>query len=303
MVHIITATLKDVDVGKVHPIEADLPAGSTASKPGYFVSLPVIPGRGDPFTSEWQGGLSKPKKTMHSIAVRLSDLDSANSVASTIRRAAVLCGAPDRPLEALFTEKVASTQTSASKSSKMRNADITELVTAGLSVEVIITSIRQAPTKDFDLTPTGLIALKKAHVVDEIISAMQNNNAVVEAAPTSEARAHPKYDPSLAEPPKANPPRAAPTSQDSCAGVEMMGLYQNEIFDRAMGGGVVEWLAKVRNNTSVTKIVVIGWRDVYGEQKTAQLQIRGGEIASPRLDLTQARMIAPVTEVRVVSCQ
>jgi hypothetical protein len=82
-----------------------------------------------------------------------------------------------------------------------------------------------------------------------------------------------------------------------------MGLYKNEIFSREMGGGVVEWLAKIRNNTGVTKIVNFGWRDVNGQQQTSQVQIRGGEIASPRLDMTQARVIPPISEVQVLSCQ
>ena len=81
-----------------------------------------------------------------------------------------------------------------------------------------------------------------------------------------------------------------------------MGFFQNEIFDRAMGGGIVEWLAKIRNNTSVTKIVVFGWIDSYGQQKNSQIQIRGGDIASVRVDLTQARFIAPVRDLRLVSC-
>ena len=88
-----------------------------------------------------------------------------------------------------------------------------------------------------------------------------------------------------------------------CPGIELMGLYKNEIFDRAMGGGVVEWLAKIRNNTAVTKIVVIGWRDMYGQQQKTQVQIRGGDIASPRIDMTPARAIPPVTDLRILSCE
>ena len=88
-----------------------------------------------------------------------------------------------------------------------------------------------------------------------------------------------------------------------CPGIELMGLYKNEIFDRAMGGGVVEWLAKVRNNSSITKIVVIGWRDSVGQQLRTQIQIRGGEIASPRVDMSQARVIPPVANLRLLSCQ
>lgn len=82
-----------------------------------------------------------------------------------------------------------------------------------------------------------------------------------------------------------------------------MGLFKNEIFSREMGGGVIEWLAKVRNNTSVTRLVTLSWRDVYGQQKRASVQIGPGHIASPRLDMTQARVIPPVANIQVVSCQ
>jgi hypothetical protein len=105
-----------------------------------------------------------------------------------------------------------------------------------------------------------------------------------------------KYDAPLAQPEK-------PPADNGCSGIENMGIHKNTAISAAIGGGVVEWLAKIRNNTSVTKIVVFGWRDMYGQQQRSQVQIRGGEIASVRLDLTQARVIPPVTDVRVLSCQ
>lgn len=67
--------------------------------------------------------------------------------------------------------------------SRMTNADILKLVAAGLSESVIITSIRQAPIKDFDLTVTGLIALKKAHVSEGVIAAMQEKATPIASAP------------------------------------------------------------------------------------------------------------------------
>lgn len=70
-----------------------------------------------------------------------------------------------------------------------------------------------------------------------------------------------------------------------------------------MGGGIVEWLAKIRNNTGVTKIVVFGWRDAEGQQRKSQAQIGGGAIVSVRVDMTQARYIAPVADVRLLSCE
>lgn len=68
--------------------------------------------------------------------------------------------------------------------SKMTNADVIQMVGAALSDQVIITSIRQAPAKDFNLTPTGLIALKKAGVSDAIIIVMQEVSASAKSTST-----------------------------------------------------------------------------------------------------------------------
>lgn len=309
--------------------------------------------------------------------------------------------------------------------SKMTNADVVEMFKAGLSEQVIITSIRQAPTKEFDLTPPGLIALKKAGVSDTVIQVLQEVSApakslsvgssdktrpdvaenarddanarlkqelmlivprlvtaqkngdqatinkllpddfvfgksalkadymqlikawsdysftveiadanlgfegetavltgvqVIRSPPSSGAMKDKfigrfvkrdgqwqmvaadlsKYDETPAEPKKTAP---VPAAQNSCSGIESLGLYKNEVMSGAIGGGLVEWLAKIRNNSAVTKIVVFGWRDMYGQQKKAQVQIRGGDIATPRLDLTQSRVIPPVADLRVLSCQ
>jgi len=197
-------------------------------------------------------------------------------------------------------EKPAESETSQNQTfktaSKMTNDDVVQLVAAGLSEQVIITSIRQAPTKGFDLSPTGLIALKKANVPDAVIAVMQEKPTAEQTPPASEAKTPSKYDPTLTKQ-TASPP------QDSCSGIESLGIFKNTAIDPAIGGGVVEWLAKIRNNTNVTKIVVFGWIDMYGQQKKAQVQIRGGDIASVRLDLTQARVIPPERDLRLLLCQ
>ena len=60
---------------------------------------------------------------------------------------------------------------------KMTNDDIVQMAAAGLSEQIITTAIRQAPAKEFDLTPAGLIALKKAGVPDAVVLVMQEVNA------------------------------------------------------------------------------------------------------------------------------
>ena len=307
----------------------------------------------------------------------------------------------------------------------MTNADVVEMVAARLSDQVITTSIRQAPAKNFDLTPTGLIALKKAGVPDAVILVMQEVDASVKPVATgsdkmptdekslaandpnatirrefvrierliakagiagdsasidkflaedfmlslpdgkvqnkeqylkqvkpqknlatigmenidiklegesaaltgvvvynfkngaiykgkftdkfvksdgqwkiisSQVSYASKYEAAAAQPEKLS-------ADNGCSGIEPMGIFKNTAIDPAIGGGIVEWLAKIRNNTNVTKIVVFGWIDMYGQQQKAQVQIRGGDITSVRIDLTQARVIPPVRDLRVLSCQ
>lgn len=57
----------------------------------------------------------------------------------------------------------------------MNNADVIKLVSAGLSPEVVSSSIRQASEHAFDLSVDGLIALKTNKVPDTVISAMQQS--------------------------------------------------------------------------------------------------------------------------------
>lgn len=77
------------------------------------------------------------------------------------------------------TAQASQSKPASSAASRMTNADVIQMVTAGLSEQIIIASIRQAPAKDFDLTPTGLIALKKAGVADTVILVMQEVSASV----------------------------------------------------------------------------------------------------------------------------
>lgn len=297
-----TITLKDVDVGKLLSKEIAAVPGATMSKPSYGIIVVALSDRGDPFLSESDGYAGgKAKKSVRAVRVRVREQKMGNQAVEVFRRAAILCGAPSQPAATAVTEpvekkEISPTNPASTASSKMTNDEVIQLVTAGLSEQVIITSIRQAPNRDFDVTPTGLIALKKASVPDAVIVVMQEKATPEQAPSASEAKTPPKYDPTLARPEK-------PPADNGCSGIENLGLYKNALMDPAIGGGLAEWVVKIRNNTGITRIVAFGWRDMYGQQQTAQVQIRGGDIARPRLDLTQARVIPPVTDVRVLSCQ
>jgi len=164
---------------------------------------------------------------------------------------------------------------------KMTNNEVIQLATAGLSDQVVATSIRQASNKDFDLSITGLIALKKAGVSDAVILVMQE-------------KSHPPQLPSTS-PPTVTPPQPS----NGCEGIEAMGLFKNNTGV----AGLIEWLAQIRNNGGVTKIVIYGWMDQYGQQQKGQVQIQGGQISSIRLDLTQNMYIPPVRNLQLISCQ
>jgi hypothetical protein len=234
------------------------------------------------------------------VRIRVRERDAATALAAKLRSASILCGAPDVAVATTAPAPTAANASPSTDKSSMTNTEVVALVSAGLSDDVVMTAIRQAPSKHFDVTPMGLLALKKAHVSDGIISTMQSSAETSKPAPASADAPAPKYDASLAN---VRKPAPAPTAAQGCDGVEMMGVFQNEIFDRAMGGGVVEWVVKIRNNTGVTKIVGFGWIDSYGQEQRSQAQIRGGDIASLRVDLTQAKMIAPVRDAHLVSCQ
>ena len=91
-------------------------------------------------------------------------------------------------------------------SAAMTNQDVIKMVGAGLADDVIVTAIRQAPRRAFDLTPSGLIDLKLAHVPDAIVRAMQ---AVEDTAPP---RTAPESRPVPAAAPPASPRPMAPAS-------------------------------------------------------------------------------------------
>jgi len=59
---------------------------------------------------------------------------------------------------------------------QLKNSDVISMVKAGLSQDVVITAIRQAKRRAFDLSPSGLIALKNARVPDAVIAVMQSTD-------------------------------------------------------------------------------------------------------------------------------
>jgi hypothetical protein len=81
----------------------------------------------------------------------------------------------------------------------MTNADVISLHRAGLSSEIIVNAVGQAPSRRFDLSPAALLELKSAGVGEAVILAMQNTAALTPLAvvevnrPPSLAQAHTAY--------------------------------------------------------------------------------------------------------------
>jgi hypothetical protein len=78
----------------------------------------------------------------------------------------------------------------------LTNADIVDMVASKLGDQIVLNAIRDAKARAFDLTPSGLIGLKRAGVSDAVIVAMQQSQtntaqsapAVPTSAPTTAAR-------------------------------------------------------------------------------------------------------------------
>src|SRR5262245_24955012 len=90
----------------------------------------------------------------------------------------------------------------------MTNQDVVKMVAAGLAEDVIMTAIRQAPRRAFDLTASGLIDLKLAHVPDAIVRAMQATDSEPAAVPPPAAPTPPPGRLPPASMPIAPPPPA-----------------------------------------------------------------------------------------------
>jgi hypothetical protein len=192
--------------------------------------------------------------------------------------------------------KTQSTAAEPKTPAKMTNADVVAMAAAGLSAEVIVKAIETASSKDFDVSPTGLIALKKAKVPDTAISAMQDSGPKDQAAQPKVAKVQSKYDPSLAESPKSV---GTPATQDPCSGMELLGVFKEDM--RPMSPLII-YLAKIRNGTNVTRIVTLQWLNMYGEALQTTAEISSGQIATLKLAAQEPFQRQP-TNLRLSTCR
>jgi hypothetical protein len=99
--------------------------------------------------------------------------------------------------------------------------------------------------------------------------------------------------------PEQTAPPPPPAPAEPCAGVEMMGLYK---VDMRPASPLIVYQAKVRNGSSVTRIVAIGWQDLYGQEQQTAGQVKPGDIATFNLGPQKPFERQPI-DLRVKSCE
>lgn len=163
-----TLSLRDVDLDSLVARASALPNSSWGqNKPSISLHFRALRDRDEPFTYSDE---SRKERTDRA-SVHLRDTSAADVVINVMRRAATLCANEPPP-----------------SSRAMTNAEVLQLSAAGLSDQVVSTSIRQARSRNFDLSPSALIALKKANVSDVVIQAMQAPDSIAAVAPLTSAR-------------------------------------------------------------------------------------------------------------------
>lgn len=100
----------------------------------------------------------------------------------------------------------------------MTNEDVLKMVSAKLNEEIILNAIETAPTKTFDLSPTGLISLKTSGVSDRIILVMQGRPRAPEPAPAPPVVAAPAAPP-VVETPKIVVPERVENTEERKGGI------------------------------------------------------------------------------------
>lgn len=183
------------------------------------------------------------------------------------------------------------------------NQDVLDMVTAGLSAQVIATSIERAPVTKFDVQPMTLVTLRRAGVYDQVLEAMLKaaNPPAGADQPASPAQA-------------PEPASAIPTEAEvrSCvADVGDLGKLYGTVVRMEYGtpmqsqGGPVEMRLGAPNGTKIYPVMVrfrefrkgVAWlfRDPFGAIKC----IRNGEVEQ-RLPVTQEEMEAAITDGETV---
>lgn len=145
------------------------------------------------------------------------------------------------------------------------NVDVVKMTNAGLSPDVIVAAIRNAPAKNFDTSPDALIKLKADGVSDAVIAAMLTSSSP--AATFSSAPAGDKSDKNGTEPflvlEYNGEKKEIPSSRAQVAqvkGEHLSGDLKSMALDGAVASAIMEVGAQAafRAGTSILAAPVIG---------------------------------------------
>ena len=79
----------------------------------------------------------------------------------------------------------------------------------------------------------------------------------------------------------------------------MMGLFTEDMRPVAP---LIIYLAKIRNGTSITRIVTLQWLDMYGQAMESTIQVGAGQIATLQLARNKPVERKPIN-LRISSCR
>ena len=128
--------------------------------------------------------------------------------------------------------KSAATQ---AKPAAMTNQDVIDMVAGGLSDQIVIAAIRRTTRHAFDLSPQGLIALKKAAVSEAVIAVMLDPAA--QPAPARPEAAGPPVGAAASDPPRSAAASVERVDPSDPRALHPPGIYVELGPD---GGGLVQ---------------------------------------------------------------
>ncbi len=190
------------------------------------------------------------------------------NVSGVVRTADADTGQPKKPVEVALT-----------------NADVVKLVAAGLDDEVVVAKVKNASKVQFELSTDALLALKAQNVGKSVVAAMIERDATQASAPATKS------------PSTAAAEASAP--QNPCAGVELMGVFKEDMRPMAP---LIVWLAKIRNGTGVTRMVTLQWLNMYAEELQSSVEIGAGQIATLKLAAQEPFQRQPIN-LKLSSCR
>lgn len=216
--------------------------------------------------------------------------DSSAPAGLILGTVTVKTGIPDEPEFRIAVNGIvrkAETETvgtSTAAKSAVSNNDIVKLVEAGLGDEIVIAKVKYAPAVRLDMSTEALLTLQEKKVSSAVIAAM------------IERAAQPDENTGSAPSPVTS---ASPKPAGPCEGVELLGLHKEDF--RPMGP-LILYFAKVRNGTSMTKIVSVEWTNLYGERIRNTAEVGAGQIATLQLAAQQPVERLPI-DLRLGACR